>query len=318
MPRLRATIAKDILEIVGTVKRIWHVLCHGWQTVAHVHTAWWLLVDVFRVAAVPALITGLITSWGEHSAAILAVVFVITFTACGLLWLAGLGHQSASHEIPTSPSTGGRCGGRPDTGRASVLIWGAPPDWQKLRTVWWLWLVLGSIVGAGVSHVSPLAFRHENLPPVLTPTPEITWGDPAITFGMQRAGSDYLITVLEFHGKNTSGHGMYKIVSMITSDRGSSIDLFMNNGGQWLSFDDIDALPNEAHFVIGCPIRKEKPHCGWETEGMRPEQLIKFLGSFSVSFYADGRSMTGLHFSIEELESKIREAKKLPLVDRKN
>jgi hypothetical protein len=131
---------------VSTAKRILHLLCLGWQTVAHVHTAWWLFVDVFRVAFVPALIIGLIRFWGEHSAALLTIVFVFALTACVLLWLAGLGHQRTIRTVGTT---------------GSVLIWGAPPDWQKLRTIWWLWLALGLIGGTGVL---AFVFRHESPP----------------------------------------------------------------------------------------------------------------------------------------------------------
>jgi hypothetical protein len=157
------SIAHMPAKLVSIAKRILHLLCLGWETVAHVHTAWWLFVDVFRVAFVPALITGLISFWGEHSAAVLTIVFVFTLTACVLLWLAGLGHRST---IPTAGTSG------------SVLIWGAPPDWQKLRTIWWLWLALGLIGGTGVlalvsGHESPPAPSAPNTsqPPPKAPVP---------------------------------------------------------------------------------------------------------------------------------------------------
>jgi hypothetical protein len=284
---------------VGNGKRIWHLVSCGFHTAAHVHTAEWLLVDVFRVLALPSLITGLISFWGEHSVALLAIVFTITLGTIILLWLAGLGqHQATSPGVTTIE------------GSRFAWIWGPPPDWQKLRAVWWLWLATGLSIGIVVTQIKLHVISQD-----------ITW-DPSISFEIEKTGSDYLIKAVKFRGKNTSGRGIYQFHSAIDSDRGSTRPIFLFYDGKWLDFDDIDVIPDGINFVTGCPIAKEKPNCGWEMDGVPPDQFLKFLGSFSVVSYVEGKKIPSIHFSIERLEKEILEAKNgissaRPIVKRK-
>jgi hypothetical protein len=273
---------------VGIGKRIWNLVRHGFQTAAHVHTVEWLLFDVFRIAAPTALITGsLIAFLEEHSAALLIIVSVFTLTASALLWLAGLGDREA-----ISPGIATTADSRP------AWIWGPPPDWTKLRAIWWLWLTVGMIIGIGAAQVKlPIISR------------DITWDDHPIAFEMEKIGSDYLIKAVKFRGKNTSGRGIYQFHTAIVSDRGSFRPIFLFYDGKWLDFDDVDVIPDGIDFITGCQIAKEKPNCGWEMDGMPPDQFMKYLGSFSVTSYVEGKEMPSIHFSIEKLEKEIAEAK---------
>jgi hypothetical protein len=60
---------------------------------------------------------------------------------------------------------------------------------------------------------------------------------------------------------------------------------------------------------MGCPMAKVKPNCGWETDGMTSDHFLKFLGAFSLITFVESREISDVHFSIEELENKIAEAK---------
>ena len=68
--------------------------------VTEIHTAQWVIVDVLG-AFVPASGLTMAISWlGEHSVAVLAMGFVITFAAASLILLAYLGHR-AEHRQST-------------------------------------------------------------------------------------------------------------------------------------------------------------------------------------------------------------------------
>jgi hypothetical protein len=72
----------------------------GWRVVTEIHTAQWVIVDVLG-AFVPASALTTAISWlGEHSVAVLAMGFVITFAAASLILLAYLGHR-AEHRQST-------------------------------------------------------------------------------------------------------------------------------------------------------------------------------------------------------------------------
>jgi hypothetical protein len=268
----------------GMLASIVDLVCRGWHVLAHVHTAYWLLFDVLRIAIPAIILTGAVGFFGEHSAAILAIILIIAVTGLGLIWIAGLGYADQRAASGTAP-------------HRLAWLWNAPPDLQKLRTAWWLWLAIGTIGGIGIAQVRSIGTWepfHVSLP-----SREITW-DPLITFQIQRVENEYLIKTVEFHGKNTSGHGIYRIRSMIDSDGGMAVPLFILADGQWLDFDDIDVIPQNANFVVGCPMAKVKPNCGWETDGLTPDRFLKLLGAFSVNTFVEGRNISGLHFSIED------------------
>jgi hypothetical protein len=70
----------------------------GWRVVTEIHTAHWIVIDVLW-ALVPASAVTMAVSWlGEHSIAVLAMAFVITFAAASLILLAYLGHRTERHE----------------------------------------------------------------------------------------------------------------------------------------------------------------------------------------------------------------------------
>src|SRR5215475_2278846 len=67
---------------------------HGWRVVTEIHTAQWVIVDVMG-AFLPASVLTVAISWlGEHSVAVLATAFVITFAAASLVLLAYLGRRA--------------------------------------------------------------------------------------------------------------------------------------------------------------------------------------------------------------------------------
>jgi hypothetical protein len=70
----------------------------GWRVVTEIHTAQWIVGDVLG-ALVPASALTVAISWlGEHSIAVLAIGFVITFAAASLILLAYLGHRAERYQ----------------------------------------------------------------------------------------------------------------------------------------------------------------------------------------------------------------------------
>jgi hypothetical protein len=90
------------------------------------------------------------------------------------------------------------------------------------------------------------------------------------------------------------------------------LPLFIFTDGTWLNLDDIDEITQGANFVIGCAMAKAKPNCGWETDGMTPAQFLNLIGPFSLVAYIEGKNVSNLHFSIEQLESIIAKAENGP------
>src|SRR5258708_30524920 len=75
----------------------------GWRVVTEIHTAQWVIVDVLGVFVPASALTMAICWLGEHSVAVLAMGFVITFAAASLIllaYLAYLGHR-AEHRQST-------------------------------------------------------------------------------------------------------------------------------------------------------------------------------------------------------------------------
>jgi hypothetical protein len=84
------------------LRRIGHFLHLGWRVVTELHTAQWVALGV--VGIVPASALSLLASfWGEHSATLVLLAFVITFCAIALLGLGLLGSVSEAIQTRASP-----------------------------------------------------------------------------------------------------------------------------------------------------------------------------------------------------------------------
>jgi hypothetical protein len=106
----------------------------------------------------PAIITAVVRFAGEHSAAVLACVFVLSFAVSGFMWLAWLGYTQ--HPDFALPGQAGHWRKR------LSCIWAPPPDWKQVRRWWWFWLVIGSSVASLAWWIVPYAAH----PTLTTPT----------------------------------------------------------------------------------------------------------------------------------------------------
>ncbi len=67
---------------------------HGWRVVTEAHTTYWLVVDVLSALIPTSVATGT-TAWlGEHSIAILAMIFVFAFAVSALAIIVTLGYRA--------------------------------------------------------------------------------------------------------------------------------------------------------------------------------------------------------------------------------
>jgi hypothetical protein len=159
-------------------KRIWDLVARGWHVVAHIHTAYWLVFDVLRVAAMPVVITGLLTFFWEHSAALLIIVFTVLLTAATLLWLAGLGEREEALQYGVKVIE-----------FRFTWVWGPPPDWEKLRQFWWLWLMVG--LAAGLGGAVWILPRGKSGSESVVVSPNLGSPDRSVTAENQKSATDY-------------------------------------------------------------------------------------------------------------------------------
>jgi hypothetical protein len=108
------------------LRRIGHFLHVGWHVVTELHTVQWIILGA--APALPGLLISAATKfWGEHSAFILVLTFILSFGVVSLLGLGVLGYQS-------------EVAGFSDT-----------DAWDRIRRWWGAWLSLGVIGGVGLS-----------------------------------------------------------------------------------------------------------------------------------------------------------------------
>jgi hypothetical protein len=80
------------------LQRIGHSLHLGWRIVTELHTALWVVLGIFAI--LPASAAAVLASfWGEHSAGLLILIFVIALCAFALLGLSTLGYVEEAREI---------------------------------------------------------------------------------------------------------------------------------------------------------------------------------------------------------------------------
>jgi hypothetical protein len=75
--------------------------------VTEVHTAWWIVGDILIPLGPAALITGLLGFFGEHSAALLVVVFILAFAVVSLVSLGWLGYRQESRRLTAATHQSG-------------------------------------------------------------------------------------------------------------------------------------------------------------------------------------------------------------------
>jgi hypothetical protein len=75
------------------LKTVWHLICSGWRLIEKAHTVWWIL-EILGLSVTPSVIVTAATAYyGEHSIAVLAVTFVLTFSLALLSTLAFRGYR---------------------------------------------------------------------------------------------------------------------------------------------------------------------------------------------------------------------------------
>jgi hypothetical protein len=75
------------------LKTVWHLICNGWRLIEKAHTVWWIL-EILGLSVTPSVIVTAATAYyGEHSIAVLAATFVLTFSLALLSTLAFLGYR---------------------------------------------------------------------------------------------------------------------------------------------------------------------------------------------------------------------------------
>ena len=77
------------------LRRIRDYLRSGWRTVTEFHTAQWVAGGLLSLLPAGAL-TALASYWGEHSATLMVIAFIVTLCAVALLFLGLFGSVSAS------------------------------------------------------------------------------------------------------------------------------------------------------------------------------------------------------------------------------
>lgn len=114
------------LHMPKALRKVGHFLHVGWRIVTEVHTASWLIMAL--VPSLPALlISGIVRFFGEHSALLISLSFVISFCAVSLLSLGAIGYY------------------------AETAGYSGIDTWNRIHKWWVGWLVLGMVGGFAIS-----------------------------------------------------------------------------------------------------------------------------------------------------------------------
>jgi hypothetical protein len=73
----------------------WIIIKRGWRIVTEVHTMYWLFFDVFGALGFPSVVTAVVAWLGEHSIAVLSIVFLLALAFAILVILSILGSAAA-------------------------------------------------------------------------------------------------------------------------------------------------------------------------------------------------------------------------------
>ncbi len=85
----------------GMARRLWEYLHFGWRAVTEAHTIWWL-AGLAGVTLPAGLITGALAFYGEHSPALLTIVFVLLVVASTAVLLLVLGYRREGNSAHAS------------------------------------------------------------------------------------------------------------------------------------------------------------------------------------------------------------------------
>ena len=108
--------------------RVWRLLRHGWRVVTEVHTAYWLIADVLVALLPPTVATVLADFLGEHSPALLIIVFCAVTAASTLILLAWLGYRREDKRAGEGLQIEG-----PDEWTIAELFYHICPDLERNR-----------------------------------------------------------------------------------------------------------------------------------------------------------------------------------------
>src|ERR1700730_1078220 len=124
------------------LKTAWHLICSGWRLIEKTHTVLWIL-EILGLSVTPSVIVTAATAYyGEHSIAVLAVTFVLTFSLALLSTLAFLGYRlERTERAHSAPSISPLHPPQVDSPRydmtireAAICVADSNPSWMQPQT----------------------------------------------------------------------------------------------------------------------------------------------------------------------------------------
>jgi hypothetical protein len=104
---------------------VWKLLKRGWRVVTEAHTTYWIM----EALVPPSFVTGTVAWFGEHSAAILAAIFVIAFAATVVAALTALGYRAERRAAAMAATVA-------VGGRFQPIEFPASPEDSRGRNLW--------------------------------------------------------------------------------------------------------------------------------------------------------------------------------------
>jgi hypothetical protein len=182
-------------------------------------------------------------------------------------------------------------------------------DWRRRVHVWgpWFLIVGGPLVGLIWLYTAPrlpsgpVAWRFEEAGYAL----QLEWQ-------LEKPGVPlkFFVPGFVFLGRNISGRPLYRPDAFVTVEHNKKVvPLYIVADGQWIEFSAAKEIPADAEFQIGCQMRGDTLHCADWTERMPPEQFLRDIGGFKLTFSYDGAPSLYYRFTTEELRKQFEQQK---------
>jgi hypothetical protein len=182
-----------------------------------------------------------------------------------------------------------------------VALWAAALLLLATAPVIWFWPQLKQSIGGARTARGVVRWRFEETDEVIQLEWRLATPDSPLQF---------FVPGFMFSGKNVSGLPIYRPDAFVTVEHNSKVvPLYIVADGQWIEFSEAKEIPAEAEFQIGCQMRGDTLHCAEWTERLSPEQFLREIGGFRLTFSFDGTPSRIWRFTTEQLRRQFEKQK---------